>query len=48
MSATSCDSPPQEVYGLPAWFADVLRRHQQLAGWTSGDIRPPPSIWLPG
>lgn len=41
-------SLPQEVYSLAAWFADVLQRHQQLVAWTAGDMRPPPSIWLPG
>jgi len=36
------------VFTLPAWFADMLKRHDQLARWTAGDVRPPPSIWLPG
>ncbi|KAI3429649.1 hypothetical protein D9Q98_005734 [Chlorella vulgaris] len=38
----------QEVYMLTAWYADVLARHKQLVVWTSGDITPPHSIWLPG
>ena len=38
----------QEVFTLPAWFADVLARHDQVARWTAGDVRRPPSIWLPG
>lgn len=47
------DPPPraeslQEVYALPAWYADVLQRHAQLVAWTAGDVTPPPSIWLPG
>jgi hypothetical protein len=33
---------------LTAWYADVLARHKQLLAWTSGDITPPHSIWLPG
>ena len=33
---------------LAAWYADVLARHAQLVAWTSGELRPPPSIWLPG
>jgi dynein heavy chain len=36
------------VYALPAWYADVLRRHAQLAAWTAGEVAPPHSIWLPG
>lgn len=39
---------PQEVYALPAWYADVLQRHAQLVGWTGGAVSPPRSIWLPG
>ncbi|EFN60095.1 hypothetical protein CHLNCDRAFT_133411 [Chlorella variabilis] len=38
----------QEVYALPAWYADVLQRHAQLVGWTGGAVSPPRSIWLPG
>ena len=36
------------MYALPAWCADVLAHHAQLVAWTGGDLRPPPSIWLPG
>ncbi len=38
----------QEVYSLSAWYADVLRRYEQLAAWTAGDIVTPVSVWLPG
>ena len=38
----------QEVYSLSAWYADVVKRHEQLAAWTAGDIVTPLSVWLPG
>ena len=38
----------QEVLPLTAWYADVLRRHEQLAAWTAGAVAPPASVWLPG
>ncbi len=31
-----------------AWYADVLKRYEQLAAWTTGDITTPHSVWLPG
>jgi hypothetical protein len=36
------------VLSLSAWYADVLKRHEQLAAWTAGGVSPPPSVWLPG
>jgi hypothetical protein len=36
------------VYTLSAWYADVLKRYDQLAAWTAGDIVTPVSVWLPG
>ncbi len=38
----------QEVYTLSAWYNDVIKRYDQLASWTSGDIVTPLSCWLPG
>eukprot|EP00884_Botryococcus_braunii_P010094 jgi/Botrbrau1/19086/Bobra.0077s0003.2 len=38
----------QEVYSLSTWFQDVLKRCEQLAAWTAGDLRLPNSLWLPG
>ncbi len=38
----------QEVYTLSAWYNDVIKRYDQLASWTSGDIITPISCWLPG
>ncbi|KAJ9515913.1 hypothetical protein QJQ45_016901, partial [Haematococcus lacustris] len=38
----------QEVYTLTAWYNDVVKRYEQLASWTSGDIVTPISVWLPG
>ncbi len=38
----------QEVYSLSAWYNDVVKRHEQLAAWTAGDIVTPVSVWLPG
>jgi dynein heavy chain len=38
----------QEVLPLGAWYADVLKRHEQLAAWTAGSVAPPASVWLPG
>lgn len=38
----------QEVYTLSAWYGDVLKRHEQLAAWTAGEIVTPTSVWLPG
>lgn len=40
--------PAPQVLSLPAWYADVLKRHDQLAAWTTGAIVPPASVWLPG
>jgi hypothetical protein len=39
---------PLQVYTLSAWYADVLKRYDQLAAWTAGDIVTPVSVWLPG
>jgi dynein heavy chain len=33
---------------LTAWYNDVLKRYEQLAAWTAGDIVTPYSVWLPG
>jgi hypothetical protein len=44
---SSAAGPPQ-VLSLSAWYADVLKRHEQLAAWTAGPVVPPPSVWLPG
>lgn len=38
----------QEVYSLSNWFADVIKRYEQLAQWTSKTIVTPNSVWLPG
>lgn len=38
----------QEVLSLSSWYADVLRRHEQLAAWTAGSLAPPHSVWLSG
>uniref|UniRef100_A0A061RCW1 Flagellar alpha dynein n=1 Tax=Tetraselmis sp. GSL018 TaxID=582737 RepID=A0A061RCW1_9CHLO len=38
----------QEVYSLTAWYQDVIKRYDQLAHWTAGDIVMPNSVWLPG
>lgn len=38
----------QEVYTLTAWYNDVLKRYEQLAAWTAGEIVTPLSVWLPG
>lgn len=40
--------PPHQVLSLSAWYADVLKRYDQLAVWTAGSITPPNSVWLPG
>jgi hypothetical protein len=38
----------QEVFTLSAWYHDVLKRYEQLAAWTAGDVVTPHSVWLPG
>ena len=38
----------QEVYSLSAWYADVVKRQEQLKRWTAGQIITPLSVWLPG
>lgn len=38
----------QEVYSLSAWYQDVLRRYEQLAAWTSGNLATPNCVWLSG
>ncbi|MEW5298846.1 MAG: hypothetical protein WDW36_001923 [Sanguina aurantia] len=38
----------QECYTLSAWYADVLKRVEQLAAWTAGEVVTPMSVWLPG
>jgi hypothetical protein len=38
----------QEVYSLSVWYADVLRRYEQLAAWTTGSLATPNSVWLSG
>ena len=38
----------QEVYSLSAWYADILKREEQLKIWTKGDLSLPTSVWLPG
>ncbi|GBF93145.1 dynein alpha flagellar outer arm [Raphidocelis subcapitata] len=38
----------QEVLTLSGWYADVLRRHEQLSAWTAGAVATPNSVWLPG
>lgn len=38
----------QEVYSLGTWFNDVVRRYNQLAAWTSGNLATPHSVWLSG
>lgn len=38
----------QEVYTLTAWYNDVIKRYDQLAGWTAGEVVTPVSVWLPG
>jgi hypothetical protein len=36
------------VLSLAAWYADVLRRHDQLTAWTNGPVALPHSVWLSG
>jgi dynein heavy chain, axonemal len=36
------------VYTGAKWFADVVRRHGQLATWLSGTVVTPVCVWLPG
>jgi dynein heavy chain len=38
----------QEVFSLSAWYNDVLKRYEQLAAWTAGNLVTPPSVWLSG
>jgi dynein heavy chain, axonemal len=38
----------QEVLSLGGWYADVVRRHEQLTAWTAGNLTPPNSVWLSG
>ncbi len=38
----------QEVLPLSAWYADVLKRYEQLAAWTAGEVVAPISVWLSG
>jgi dynein heavy chain len=38
----------QEVYSLAAWYNDVLKRYEQLAAWTTGNLVTPASVWLSG
>lgn len=38
----------QEVLSLSAWFADVLKRHEQLRHWTAGQVVMPKSVWISG
>lgn len=38
----------QEVFTLSGWYQDVLRRHEQLAAWTAGNLTTPHSVWLSG
>jgi dynein heavy chain len=37
-----------QVLTLSGWYADVLRRHEQLSAWTAGAVATPNSVWLPG
>ena len=37
-----------QVFTLNVWYADVLRRYEQLSVWTQGDVVAPLSVWLPG
>jgi hypothetical protein len=43
-------SPPfqTKVLSLAAWYADVLKRYDQLAAWTAGTVVVPNSVWLSG
>lgn len=43
-------SPPSrpQVLSLAAWYADVLKRYDQLAAWTAGPVGVPHSVWLSG
>jgi hypothetical protein len=36
------------VLTLSGWYADGLRRHDQLSAWTAGAVATPNSVWLPG
>lgn len=36
------------MFTLTAWYNDVLKRYEQLAAWTAGNIVTPMSVWLPG
>jgi dynein heavy chain len=38
----------QEVFSLAAWYNDVLKRYEQLAAWTAGNLVTPASVWLSG
>lgn len=38
----------QEVFSLAAWYNDVLKRYEQLAAWTAGNLVTPNSVWLSG
>ena len=40
--------PACQVLSLAAWYADLLKRHDQLVAWTSGPVTDPRSVWLPG
>ena len=37
-----------QVLSLAAWYADVLKRYDQLAAWTAGPVAVPHSVWLSG
>eukprot|EP00877_Chromochloris_zofingiensis_P015255 jgi/Chrzof1/9984/Cz04g22250.t1 len=38
----------QEVFSLSAWYQDVLKRYEQLAVWTAGEVVVPHCVWLSG
>eukprot|EP00878_Enallax_costatus_P020623 GHUV01021808.1.p1 GENE.GHUV01021808.1~~GHUV01021808.1.p1 ORF type:complete len:1441 (+),score=543.76 GHUV01021808.1:4290-8612(+) len=38
----------QEVFSLLGWYQDVLKRYEQLAAWTAGNLVTPNSVWLSG
>jgi dynein heavy chain len=38
----------QEVFSLASWYNDVLKRYEQLAAWTAGNLVTPASVWLSG
>lgn len=38
----------QEVFSLSGWYQDILKRYEQLAVWTGGNLMTPNIVWLSG